>query len=105
MQYVYNTAMIEHNFSDTFEELNAVIARMDDFVSVFDAVGAYVVTEIEQRIKYTKLSPDNEPWAAWSPMTQELRIKAGNEHQGILWDTGALLSDLSFQVDGNEEVA
>ncbi len=81
--------------------LNAIVGRMEDFVPVFDRVGEMVVADVRNRIIYTKVTPEGDPWAPWKPMTADLRDWKGNCDRGILWDEGYLLNSIRADIDGS----
>ncbi|MGZ3325703.1 MAG: phage virion morphogenesis protein [Xanthobacteraceae bacterium] len=54
---------------------------------------------VQQRIRNTKIDPDNTPWSPWRPSTEKHRIKKGNANQGLLWDSGSLLNSIQGQAD------
>lgn len=61
-------------------------------------VGVHQKQKIEERIRVTKLSPEDGPWAPWRPSTRAWRERRGTIEQGLLWDTGELLDSVSFEV-------
>ena len=74
-----------------------IIARMN--IEPFLAeVGAKETAAIQKRITESKVSPEAEAWSPWRPMTSRLREAKGNAAQGLLWDTGALLNSMRFDV-------
>ena len=93
--------MIVLDSGDAISRLTSMVARIEDFVPVFDAYGEHVLEEIRNRIMHTKVSPDGEPWAPWRPMTADLRSWFGTADRGLLWETGALLADIHEEVDGS----
>jgi hypothetical protein len=93
------------DFTSALAQIRGYIARMEDPVPFYDEVGHYVVGRLHEQIVHTKMSPAGDPWAPWKPFTEEQRFLRGNTHQGIMWDTGHLLNDIKFEVDGAFEVA
>lgn len=97
--------MITFDKQETETRLSAILFRAEDLVPVFDFIGDRIVGDVKERIKSTKLSPDGEAWAPWRPFTADMRSAAGNEEQGLLWDTGDLLDSIAVSIDGSFELA
>lgn len=95
---------VQINIEPVLLEIRGVIARLQDVVPFYDEVGNYALNKAHERIMSLKTTPDGAPWAPWRPFTETARMFKGNFSQGLLWDTGTLLNELHFYVDGNEEV-
>lgn len=54
-------------------------------------VGKRELEKAEDRIRKTKLNPDNRGWAPWAYSTILQRTREGNATRGILYRTGDLL--------------
>lgn len=63
-------------------------------------IAAEVVSQTQRRISDEKASPDGTPWKAWSPAYAKRR-HSGNS---LLMNEGNLVSDIQFQVQGNEAI-
>ena len=85
--------------------LQNFVNKAEDLVPFYDRVGEYAVLKTQERLRHTKISPDGSTWAPWAPFTLEGRMLKGNVGQGLLWDTGTLIHDICFEVDGNFEVS
>lgn len=62
-------------------------------------VGQKAQASVQQRIRNSKIDPDNSAWSPWRPSTEKHRVKKGNAGQGLLWDDGTLLNSISFAPD------
>ena len=89
------------SLSGDFSQMQEVFNRIEDLIPFYDRVGEYAVLKTRERLHLTKISPDGSHWAPWTLYTLDRRILKGNVGQGLLWDTGALLNDVRFEVDGN----
>ena len=92
------------NLAPALEQINLLLQRLDDLVPFYDAVGEFAVHQIQERLREGKTTPSGMPWAPWRPFTEEQRFLKGNTSQGLLWDTGALIESIRFDVDGNFDV-
>lgn len=52
-----------------------------------------------ERIRTTKVAPNNRPWAPWAMATLRQRQRKGNDFQGLLWDTGLLMNSFVHYID------
>lgn len=92
--------------SATFEANSAIavlgqlLGRVLDPVPFLDYAGVSEVKHIRERITTTKTDPEGNPWIPWTRYTASLRDAKGNASQGIMWDSGDLLFDVHFNVDG-----
>jgi len=94
------TIEMTSNVAQVTGELNAILARVQDPVRFFDWVGKRQKKIVKNRIQYTKTDPDGRQWTPWTSFTEIKRQMAGNVGQGIMWDSGALLNSVRYDVDG-----
>jgi phage gpG-like protein len=90
--------MIELDDTTARAELSAIMARLLNPAPLLEAVGQWQEQQIERRIESDKATPDGVPWIEWSIRTAANRRAKGNDEQGLLWDSGALLHSFSFDV-------
>ena len=64
-------------------------------------IGDIITEDIKHRITTLKTDPEDKPWTPWAPSTEKGRIRKGNAHLGLLFDTGTLLRSISSQVIGS----
>ena len=68
------------------------------FASAVQALGRVEKQAVEQRIRDLKRTDGGTPWATWRPSTRRARIRKGNAHQGLLWDSGLLLQSVYSRI-------
>lgn len=89
--------MITINIEQAVAGINAILMRIERPQALMEAIGYREVARVQKQIRETKVSPNAQPWAPWRPSTEASRIAKGNAHQGLLWDSGALLHSFSAE--------
>jgi len=74
-----------NNFADKKNNIHKPLAKKE-------------VERTRKRIERTKLDPDGVPWQPWALSTEEHRRRKGTLSRGLLYDTGALLNSITFEV-------
>lgn len=74
-------------------EINSVLRGIKDR-KLMQELANVVQQDIKNRIKVTKTTPDNIPWAPWSASTLRARTKKGNASTGLLFDSGKLFNSI-----------
>ena len=92
------------DLSSAVNGINQILQRLNDLIPFYDEVGTFAVNQIREKLHDGKTTPSGTPWAPWRPFTEEQRFLKGNTSQGLLWDTGALIESIHFNVDGNFDV-
>lgn len=92
--------MIETDMGYAIPMLRGLLMKIESPTVLMEALGDMAVEEVKERIMETKESPTGVPWAPWHNRTERDRSKKGNTSQGLLWDTGALLNSIHYEVSG-----
>jgi phage virion morphogenesis protein len=82
------------------EDLETLLDKLKNPKPALQEIGRMLVASTRERIKDTKRSPENRPWAAWSNGTRLARTKRGTAARGLLYESGALLNSIQYQISG-----
>ena len=59
------------------------------------------VKRTKKRIRTDKRTPDGIPWAIWAESTAISRARKGTALRGLLYDTGALLKSIEYDINND----
>lgn len=83
------------------EAIGDIRRKLENPRNLMLEIGDIITEDIKHRITTLKTDPDDKPWAPWAPSTEKGRIRKGNAHLGLLFDTGTLLRSITSQVIGS----
>lgn len=88
-----------------FNEINAALGDIRKRIAnprpMLNEIGQVIVEDIKHSITTTKLSPSGEAWQPWAPSTFKARVRKGNAAKGLLYDSGALVRSIYYQIVGS----
>ncbi len=90
--------MIDVDVDTALAELGAIVARIRDPNALLMAIGERETELAQQRIEDIKADPFDVAWLPWADSTEHQRERKGNIALGLLYDTGALLESIHFEV-------
>jgi len=85
---------VEFDSEDTGRRLEELVARMDEPIGFYKAVGEYLKSEAIPRNFANESAPDGTPWAKLSPVTVARREAAGHTPIEILRSNSGSVQNL-----------
>ena len=91
--------MMTIDSAQVLAEIGALQHRISSPSAFLQEVGTVQQEKAQARIRDTKDTPWGAAWAPWQPMTLKERTIKGNADQGLLWDSGALLNSIHYELE------
>ena len=86
--------------SEAMVVLSTMLERYRNVTPLLEEIGQLETEAAKERIRSGKVTPYGAEWEPWADSTAAYRHRKGNAGQGLLWDTGTLLDDMQYHVDG-----
>lgn len=91
--------MMTIDSAQVLAELGVLQHRLSSPMALLQEIGTVQQEKTQARIRDTKDTPWGAAWAPWQAVTAYERFEKGNAEQGLLWDSGALLDSIHYELD------